>query len=417
MIRLAEDGHVSLFTADLDGCPAKFTLAFPTRTGPDDAQWRHAWGFSGGRGLSIEDALLGALGEAAECMSAWSRADIDPLIVPRSAIPPGSAVLDAARLLNLSHRQLLDLRTRTMSFAEPHPPLELQSDDFSNRFLQFQDKNTKKSGYIPSLCALLNEEPYYGLFGERLTSTNGTAVAACFSTASDKAMFELVERDSVSIWWYNRIEREILPPALVEACCGCDLGKWLAARLRRFHVLDLSADLEVPVAGALSYEPDGSMIADGYAAGRTWPEAILSAVLEMLQAEMSLGFMQQKADRDAAVGGTAEKSAFFEETKRMNLYREGFMAGRPGSRPAAAFDREINADEVLDRMRRGGIEIFVADVTRADIGIPAARAVSPQLRDWRPRFGPGRLYDVPPAMGWLDAPNSEDSLNPRAFLS
>ena len=59
-----------------------------------------------------------------------------------------------------------------------------------------------------------------------------------------------------------------------------------------------------------------------------------------------------------------------------------------------------------------GMDFLVLNLTRPDIGFPVVRVAVPGLRHFRPRFAPGRLYQVPVEMGWLDAPLSEDQLNP-----
>ena len=46
-----------------------------------------------------------------------------------------------------------------------------------------------------------------------------------------------------------------------------------------------------------------------------------------------------------------------------------------------------------------------------DVGLPVARVVVPGLRHFWARFGPGRLYDVPVALGWRAAPLLEEQLN------
>ena len=62
------------------------------------------------------------------------------------------------------------------------------------------------------------------------------------------------------------------------------------------------------------------------------------------------------------------------------------------------------------------MEVLVLDQTRSDIGIPVARVIVPEMRHFWPRFAPGRLYDVPVEMGWLDAPHAEADLNPSAVV-
>ena len=58
------------------------------------------------------------------------------------------------------------------------------------------------------------------------------------------------------------------------------------------------------------------------------------------------------------------------------------------------------------------MEVIVLDQTRPDIGMPVAKVVVPGLRHCHARFGPGRLYSVPVALGWRETPCREQDLNP-----
>jgi ribosomal protein S12 methylthiotransferase accessory factor len=40
------------------------------------------------------------------------------------------------------------------------------------------------------------------------------------------------------------------------------------------------------------------------------------------------------------------------------------------------------------------------------------KAVVPGLRHFWPRFAPGRLYEAPVRLGWLERPRAEAELNP-----
>jgi ribosomal protein S12 methylthiotransferase accessory factor len=65
-------------------------------------------------------------------------------------------------------------------------------------------------------------------------------------------------------------------------------------------------------------------------------------------------------------------------------------------------------------VRDRGLEMLLLDQTRPDLGMPVVRVVVPGLRHFWRRLGPGRLYDVPVELGWLDRPLPEASLNPIA---
>jgi ribosomal protein S12 methylthiotransferase accessory factor len=61
---------------------------------------------------------------------------------------------------------------------------------------------------------------------------------------------------------------------------------------------------------------------------------------------------------------------------------------------------------------RQGLEMLVLDQTRPDIGLPVVKVIVPGLRHFWVRLGPGRLYDAPVKLGWLEEPLAEDQLNP-----
>jgi ribosomal protein S12 methylthiotransferase accessory factor len=66
----------------------------------------------------------------------------------------------------------------------------------------------------------------------------------------------------------------------------------------------------------------------------------------------------------------------------------------------------------VERLRAHGLELIVLEHTRPDIAFPVVRVVVPGLRHFWQRLAPGRLYDVPVALGWLERPLSEEELNP-----
>jgi ribosomal protein S12 methylthiotransferase accessory factor len=61
--------------------------------------------------------------------------------------------------------------------------------------------------------------------------------------------------------------------------------------------------------------------------------------------------------------------------------------------------------------RRRKIEVLILDQTRSDVGLPVVKVVAPGLRQFWARFAPGRLYETPVRMGWLNVPLKEEQLN------
>jgi hypothetical protein len=75
-------------------------------------------------------------------------------------------------------------------------------------------------------------------------------------------------------------------------------------------------------------------------------------------------------------------------------------------------DLRADIEQCLGRLDAAGLELVAVDKTRPDIGLPVVQVIVPGLRHFWPRFGPGRLYEVPCAIGWLARPLAEGELNP-----
>jgi ribosomal protein S12 methylthiotransferase accessory factor len=87
--------------------------------------------------------------------------------------------------------------------------------------------------------------------------------------------------------------------------------------------------------------------------------------------------------------------------------------------PAPELGMNVPLDSVKEQVeacvevaRRAGYDFLVVDQTRPDVEVPVVRVIVPGLRHFYKRFGPGRLYDVPVKLGWLDKPLREDELTP-----
>jgi len=57
------------------------------------------------------------------------------------------------------------------------------------------------------------------------------------------------------------------------------------------------------------------------------------------------------------------------------------------------------------------MEMIVHSQTRPDLELEVAKVLVPGMRHFWHRLGPGRLYDVPARLGWVDAPIAEGALN------
>jgi ribosomal protein S12 methylthiotransferase accessory factor len=246
-----------------------------------------------------------------------------------------------------------------------------------------------------------------------LTDSNGLAAGTTRPDAEQRAVLELVERDAVAIWWYGRIRRPSLPLSILENGGGA-LRDWLERRHQRRHtwLLDLTHDLGIPVVAALSADPDGRGIAYGFAARPHVTDAAISAVLEMLQSEISLTLAARRAVKTGSPGGPAG---------RLLVWSRSTAVGQlPFLLPCEDARRVVPAPANVDPLKavaaRGRRPVLFVDLDRPGDGLSVVRALIPGLRPWRPRFCRGRLVSVPRRLGWRRDPVDETTVGGDVIL-
>ena len=247
--------------------------------------------------------------------------------------------------------------------------------------------------------------------------SNGCAAGNALEEAILQGFFELVERDAVAIWWYNRLR---LPAVDIES-----FGDEYLASARDYYrnvhrdmwVLDVTSDLGIPAFVALSRRTDKDSEDIIYGAGaHTDPHiAALRAVCEMNQC---LTWVPRPGPGDSRYGVDDPMCLWW--WKNARLVDHPYLAPAPGAtlRDKSDYPVPDTADmrEDVERCRAlveaKGMEFLVLDQTRPDIGMPVARVIVPGLRHFWERFAPGRLFDVPVALEWRECPLDEADLNP-----
>ena len=245
------------------------------------------------------------------------------------------------------------------------------------------------------------------------SNSNGNAAGNTQEEAILQGFLELVERDSVALWWYNRVRRpgvdldSFVDPYLAE------LQEFLHRHHRNLWALDLTSDLEVPVFAAVTRRTDGPTedIVFGFGAHLDARLALLRAVTEMNQMLVQV--------LDSPVGAQVT------DKDTLDWLRTGTLANQPYVAPLDVPPRTADSyspsrsddlkDDVLAcqaLVERHGMEMLALDQTRPEIGLPVVKVIVPGLRHFWPRFAPGRLYDVPVRMGWLARPLLEGQFNP-----
>ncbi|WP_437678785.1 TOMM precursor leader peptide-binding protein [Sorangium sp. So ce131] len=232
-------------------------------------------------------------------------------------------------------------------------------------------------------------------------NSNGSAAGNCLEEAILQAFLELVERDAAAIWWYNRLRR----PGVDLASFGEPYFLDVAAHYRsmgcRVWVLDLTTDLGIPAFCALGLRDGGARWWIGLGCHLEARLGVQRALTELNQ----IFDPSPEAPEPWDPRGMGDVSFLFPD--------EAAPARTRGHFPAA--QRDDLRDDVMDcvaRAARAGLETLVLDQTRLDVDLCVVKVIVPGLRHLWPRFGPGRLYDVPVAMKLRERPLDEAELNP-----
>lgn len=262
-----------------------------------------------------------------------------------------------------------------------------------------------------------DEERFVALADSNGCAAGGTLVEACL-----QGLYELIERDSVALWWYNRVRRPGVVVDGLESAWLDELRAFYDRAGREFWLLDLTSDLPVPCFAALSRRlgADTEDIVIGFGAHHDPSVAASRALAEMNQ------FMP--AVLDVGADGTTHYHVHDPETVRWwqsaSVVNQPYLSPLESTPPtrcdwsaeAGTMTAEDHFQSAVSMLEGRGYEVLVLDQTRPDIGLPVAKVIVPGLRHFWARFAPGRLYDVPVELGWIAKPTPEDQLNPIAMF-
>ncbi|MFN8075817.1 MAG: TOMM precursor leader peptide-binding protein [Kineosporiaceae bacterium] len=366
-----------------------------------------------GKGMSDVQARASAMGEAIERYSGVFQGDEARITTSLAAL--GDDAIDPRSMLLFSDRQYDerdDWNARRSTFNSVP---ERFDPDARLEWTPAWSLTHDRKAYLPTAGAFYGY-PQQGRFMINADS-NGNAAGTSFEDAVLQGFLELVERDAVALWWYNRLQR----PAVDLDAFDDPYVRQLQATYRGLHrdlwCLDLTSDFGIPVVGAFSRRTDKPvedvLIAFG---AHLDPRIALSRALSELNQFLGPVAGIGSDGSGSYVGADAEQIRWWTTATVAThpyLLPSGAPAATPSSwQPMARPDLREDVRLVADLVAAKGMEMFVLDQTRPDIGLPVVKVIVPGMRHFWARFAPGRLYDVPVALGWTGAPTPEADLNP-----
>lgn len=386
---------VNLFYED---APAAFALAAAQEM-DDGVQFLGA-----GRGLNTDAAAATCIGEAIERVTG-SWVDLVAVVEADNCDLMGVRVLPN-RVWCFSSRQLSNGPHASERIAISTWRATRRAIKRCRRWCVAREHDTGDVAHVPLANVIVGGDG-------TVTDTNGLAAGATLGTAERSAVFELIERDAVAIWWYCRSRRPGISLSKLDEAGGGGLRRWLESRKRRTWLLDLTHDLRVPVVGSISTNENGFGVTCGFASRGSLAHAAVSAVLEMLQMELShLLVARRKPSREPIDDAAA---VLFKRSRAASIAHLPFLSPLYEATPANPPSGDV--DPILAVKRNSRLPIYFVDFRQLHHAFRVVRAIIPGLRPWHPRFRRGRLQSVPKRLRWSGDPVDELSVgNETVFM-
>ncbi len=249
--------------------------------------------------------------------------------------------------------------------------------------------------------------------------SNGCAAGNTIEEAILQGFMEIVERDCVALWWYNRLSKQSVDLASFDEPYFHSLEQYYQSLGRDLWVLDITSDLNIPCFAAISSRKDREVedILLGYGAHFDPKIAISRALTEVNQILPNV--LSFKDDGTTNYPPSADPLAI-QWWETATLTNQSYLVSDRQMMPTKSSDYlPLASDDLLEDVKlcqriveQNGLELLVLDQTRPDIGLRVAKVIIPGMRHMWKRLGAGRLYDVPVKIGWLPESLTEEQLNP-----
>jgi oxazoline/thiazoline synthase len=379
---------------------------------------------AGGKGLTHAQARAGALCEALERYSgvfdgteSFVRARMSEL--RGLAIHPNECMLFSERQLSKTQDSAAAAKAGRRTVVLPRGARRIPDrldPDAEIDWTPVWSLTDARVRYLPTAYC------YYGAAHRpgaafATADSNGCAAGNVIEEAILQGFLELVERDGVAIWWYNRLVRPRVEVRLWKDSALDGVIDRFTEMGREVWVLDVTTDLGIPTFAALACNAGSprTQVLLGFGAHLDAQVALRRAVTELVQ---SLPAVQEGVSLSSSPDDP--RAAALDWWATATVEDHPYLAPSPDApaRTPADYPQQVRTDlldaiyHCVETARGSGLETLVLDQTRPDVGLSVVKVFVPGLRHFWPRFGKGRLYDVPVKLGWRTHILGEDELNP-----
>jgi ribosomal protein S12 methylthiotransferase accessory factor len=369
-----------------------------------------------GSGLSSSGAVVPAIAEALEryCSSIYSESDL----VTASAEELGQEALDLDTVAAVSANEA----------AHPKCPIKKPSKQDVIRWVPGVSLTERRATLIPAVMVYSRLSML--LPGERfwLPISTGCAAHTDLGLAIRAGLFEVAERDAISLTWLQQlpltqIELDHVPEELspyVECYRRASIDM-------EFHLYDATTDIGIPVVYGIRVAAQSASVHTVVAcsASPRYSEAIAKVMRDLVTVAPAFENSRQvpaNLEDFTQMFHGATYMARRENAHGFNfLLKSGKSATLSRTQLCGAENRSLH--DVLESLHHKNISVYAVDLTTDEarrVGMRVVRVIVPSLQplsfSYKAQYkGNPRLYAAPAAMGYR--PSGEDGLNcwPQPF--
>jgi len=332
-----------------------------------------------GTGRSVREAVAAAIGESVERSSA-------------SYLPHERFVVATAKELG---RTAVDPASfglfSTDQYARPRFPFVPFESSTRIRWVDGVELGTGEPAWLPVELVFLADAVLPGEHRIAYATSSGLACAESALTATERGLFELLERDAFILVWANRLSPPLLDwsdePRLVELArtyfdpTGLD-----------YYAVDLSSFHELPIVlGVVQAPGSGAAMGVGAAAAPTLEQAWLKALAEAFATRSAARkFALVEPERTYAADGSdvltlEDHIRFYADDAHAAAARflitgvTRRVSDVPSLEPVRAEERVAR---LVERISAAGSRAYAVDVTAPDVrttGLSVIKMVAPGL--------------------------------------
>jgi ribosomal protein S12 methylthiotransferase accessory factor len=364
---------------------------------------------AGAAGLTLQDAMMRAIGEAVERYAACFY-DEESIVFAtyRELERKGVEAIAPERFPLFSQEQ----------YSLPGNPFKKFTKDTLIGWTEGISLTTGRRILVPAQVVYLSYTPKGKEVPIAYSTSSGCATAFSYEEALLKGAYEVIERDAVMIIWYSQIQ----PPKLDISSCDW-LSELYRKRFRRtfidYHFLYITLDIDIPIVMCLmldhrSQEP---VFMTGAAANLDPEQAVFKALLEAGQGRsyiklLTIAFPNENIDPHR-IYDFERNLRYYSVPENFDRYAKFLLKSKQTVKlrevpNKSSADIKLNLRIVINLLEKKNFTPIAIDHTQEDlrkIGLKVVRVLVPELVPLGvpsvPFAGNPRLYTVPKIMGYV----------------